>query len=73
MLREVLSPRRGVVVSEDEVLMVEKVKDPGIFVQADSKGLYGPSGASDRENLRRASSRRPQIVETGSLQVRGGC
>lgn len=72
MLREVPSRSRGVFVSEDEVLMVEKVKDAGILVKTDNSGLRNSLSAPDRPDLRRASCRRPRIMETGSLQVRGG-
>ena len=74
MLRKVVSRSRSVVVSEDEGLMVESVKEAGISVKTDGSGLGSFLSASGLPDLSaRASPRRSRIVAAGFLQGGGGC
>ena len=68
MLRKVPSRRRGAVVSEDEGLIVEEVKETGISVCIDSSGLGNFLSASGLPAFSaRASPRRSRRVEAGLL------
>lgn len=70
MLRKVPSRRRGAVVSDDEGLMVEDVKETGISVNTDNSGLGSFLSASGLPAFSaRASPRRSRRVVAGFLQV----